>query len=56
MEASYIIRAFAPKDQAQVEALVLEIQQAEFGLALTAENQPDLKCGFRSEGAHHSGE
>ena len=43
MEASYIIRAFAPKDQAQVEALVLEIQQAEFGLALTAENQPDLK-------------
>ncbi len=27
----------------QIEALVLDIQQAEFGLALPVENQPDLK-------------
>jgi hypothetical protein len=27
----------------QIEALVFDIQQAEFGLALPVENQPDLK-------------
>lgn len=43
MAANHTIRAFSRADQALVEALVLGIQQAEFSLALTAENQPDLK-------------
>jgi ribosomal protein S18 acetylase RimI-like enzyme len=48
MSRSCVIRRFEPGDQAGVEALVLGIQQDEFGLALSADNQPDLKdvAGF----------
>lgn len=37
------IRRFDPDDQQAVVALVLDIQQREFGLALSEENQRDLK-------------
>jgi N-acetylglutamate synthase-like GNAT family acetyltransferase len=43
MTQSFLIRGFRPADQRAVEALVLAIQRDEFDLALTAENQPDLK-------------
>jgi GNAT superfamily N-acetyltransferase len=42
MTSSCSILAFQPRDQAEVQALVLSIQQDEFGLALSADNQPDL--------------
>ena len=37
-----LIRVFEPGDQPAVVALVLPIQQDEFGVAITAEEQPDL--------------
>ena len=43
MTHGFAIRPFAPGDQSGVEKLVLTIQRDEFGLALTADNQPDLK-------------
>lgn len=42
MTPRFRIRAFQTADQASVEALVLSIQRDEFGLSLTAANQPDL--------------
>ena len=50
MTRCYVIRPFAPEDQSGVEKLVLTIQRDEFGLELTADNQPDLKdvVGFFS--------
>ena len=43
MKQNFAIRPFNQGDQAAVEKLVLTIQRDEFGLDLTAENQPDLK-------------
>lgn len=43
MTEPFLIRDFRPTDQQAVENLVLDIQRNEFGLALDAENQPDLK-------------
>ncbi len=39
---TFTVRRFQAADQIAVERLVLGIQQQEFGLALTAQNQPDL--------------
>ncbi|MFT3717499.1 GNAT family N-acetyltransferase [Pseudorhodoferax sp.] len=46
------IRPFLPADAAGVIALVLPIQQAEFGLAVTLADQPDLAdiAGFYQRG------
>ncbi len=43
MNQPFCIRPFRPADQSAVEVLVLDIQRNEFGLALSASNQPDLK-------------
>jgi N-acetylglutamate synthase-like GNAT family acetyltransferase len=43
MQCSFKIRQFKASDQAAVEKLVLTIQQIEFGLGLSASNQPDLR-------------
>lgn len=40
--ASFTIRRFAPADQQGVLALILAIQHEEFGIELTADDQPDL--------------
>jgi N-acetylglutamate synthase-like GNAT family acetyltransferase len=47
------IRRFRPGDQRAVERLVLGIQQDEYGLALSAANQPDLQdvAAFFGSGA-----
>jgi GNAT superfamily N-acetyltransferase len=37
------VRVFLPTDQAQVLRLVLTIQREEFGIPVTAEEQPDLQ-------------
>lgn len=37
------IRRFAPADQNGVAALIVSIQNEEFGIAITAEDQPDLQ-------------
>ena len=42
MSPPFSIRRFHRDDQLAVERLVLTIQRDEFGLALSAENQPDL--------------
>ena len=42
MSPPFSIRRFQRDDQLAVERLVLTIQRDEFGLALSAENQPDL--------------
>jgi GNAT superfamily N-acetyltransferase len=39
----FFVRTFQPADQAQVLALVLTIQREEFGIPVTAEEQPDLQ-------------
>lgn len=38
-----LVRPFAPTDQAEVLPLVLQIQREEFGIPVTAEEQPDLR-------------
>lgn len=38
----FAIRPFAPGDTAGVVALILDIQRGEFGLSITADDQPDL--------------
>ena len=38
-----IVAAYAPGDEDAVTALILPIQQAEFGVAVTLSDQPDLK-------------
>jgi N-acetylglutamate synthase-like GNAT family acetyltransferase len=43
MATVYFIRPFQLSDQDEVEKLVLTIQRDEFGLGLSADNQPDLK-------------
>jgi GNAT superfamily N-acetyltransferase len=50
MKQNFAIRPFNQSDQAAVEKLVLTIQRDEFGLDLSADNQPDLKdiTGFFS--------
>jgi N-acetylglutamate synthase-like GNAT family acetyltransferase len=40
---SFIVRSFLPQDQSAVQRLILGIQQRELGLALSENNQPDLK-------------
>lgn len=49
-KSAYEIRLFQLADQARVECLVLSIQRHEYGLDLSAENQPDLRdvAGFFS--------
>jgi N-acetylglutamate synthase-like GNAT family acetyltransferase len=42
MDAEFLVRPFRAGDQVAVEALVLGVQRDEFGLALDAQNQPDL--------------
>lgn len=37
------VRSFRPSDQSQVIDLVLGIQREEFGIAISAEEQPDLR-------------
>lgn len=51
MKQNFAIRPFNQSDQAAVEKLVLMIQRDEFGLDLSADNQPDLKniAGFFSQ-------
>lgn len=43
MKQNLAIRPFNQSHQAAVEKLVLTIQRDEFGLDLSADNQPDLK-------------
>ena len=43
MSPPFCIRRFRRDDQLAVERLVLTIQRDEFGLALSADNQPDLR-------------
>ena len=40
---SPIVRSFEPEDEAGVVALILPIQQKEFGIPITAADQPDLR-------------
>ena len=40
---SPIVRPYQPKDEAGVVALILPIQQGEFGIPITAADQPDLR-------------
>jgi N-acetylglutamate synthase-like GNAT family acetyltransferase len=42
--AQFVIRRFAPADQQGVIALILPIQRDEFGIEITAEDQPDLQA------------
>ena len=37
------VRSYQPKDVEQVVSLILPIQQEEFGVAITLEDQPDLQ-------------
>ncbi len=48
-----VVRAFAPDDGEAVLALILAIQREEFGVAITAADQPDLADvpGFYQKGA-----
>ena len=48
-----VVRAFAPDDGEAVLALILAIQRQEFGVAITAADQPDLAdvAGFYQTGA-----
>lgn len=48
-----IIRAFAPPDAASIAQLILPIQSQEFGIPITAADQPDLADieGFYQNGA-----
>src|ERR1700752_4765334 len=41
--SSFTIRPFAPGDAAGVAAVILPIQQEEFGIPITLEEQPDLR-------------
>lgn len=47
------ISAFAPTERDAVTALIVKIQQDEFGIAITAQDQPDLSDipGFYQSGA-----
>ncbi|WP_312945121.1 GNAT family N-acetyltransferase [Agrobacterium sp.] len=47
------ISAFAPTERDAVTALIVKIQQDEFGIAITAQDQPDLRDipGFYHSGA-----
>ncbi|KZL42335.1 GNAT family acetyltransferase [Pseudomonas syringae pv. syringae] len=38
------IRRFVPSDESGVSAMILPIQREEFGISITAEDQPDLKA------------
>ncbi|MBN3469439.1 N-acetyltransferase [Pseudomonas savastanoi pv. phaseolicola] len=38
------VRRFVPNDEQGVSALILPIQREEFGIPITAEDQPDLKA------------
>ena len=38
-----VIRQFTPRDQNGVAKVIVPIQQQEFGIAITAEDQPDLR-------------
>lgn len=38
------IRRFVPSDESGVSAMILPIQREEFGIPITAEDQPDLKA------------
>jgi GNAT superfamily N-acetyltransferase len=51
------VAPYAPEDQAGVVALILGIQQGEFGLPITLADQPDLMDipGFYLKGAHGPG-
>ena len=40
--AATIIRPYAPQDRDGIPALILPIQQVEFGIAITLDDQPDL--------------
>ena len=40
--SDFVIRPYEPGDEAGIIAVILPIQQAEFGIPITAEQQPDL--------------
>lgn len=52
MAHSPIIREYRSEDQKQVVDLILSIQQEEYGVAITAEDQPDL---FKVEEVYQTG-
>ena len=52
MAHSPIIREYKSEDQKQVVDLILSIQQEEYGVAITAEDQPDL---FKVEEVYQTG-
>lgn len=52
MAHSPIIKEYSSEDQKQVVDLILSIQQLEYGVAITAEDQPDL---FKVEKVYQTG-
>lgn len=52
MQPQFSIRPFAPGDTPGVIALILPIQREEYGIAITAQDQPDLSDipGFYQQG------